>query len=109
MSLPGLTRQSIFLNRLFLDGCADSQVEDALRAFVRARRGTKNADDRRRRLPAQRIRRRPRRRTDADAVEFAGLYAADVGAADEGADASVSRHPLRPARPRQIERAARAL
>ena len=37
-----------------------------------------------------------------------GSHHADVGAADEGADAAVSRHPLRPARPRQVERAARA-
>ena len=38
-----------------------------------------------------------------------GCDDADVGAADEGAHAGVSRHPLRPARPRQVERAARAL
>src|SRR5438552_4908473 len=61
-----------------------------------------NAHDRRRRLPAQCIRRRPRRRADPDAVELAGLHPADVGAADAGADPGVSRYPLRPPRPRQI-------
>lgn len=38
-----------------------------------------------------RIRRGPRWRTDADAVQFARLHLADVGAADEGARTQVFR------------------
>src|SRR5579863_6076230 len=48
-------------------------VERRLARFKRELGENSNADDRRRRLPAQRIRRRPRRRSHADAVEFAGL------------------------------------
>src|SRR5215210_530596 len=78
-------------------------------AFARMMRKTQNADDRRRRLPAQRVRGRPRRWTDADAVEFSGLHLADVGAADEGPYPAVSRDPVRSPRPWQVRRAARAL
>ena len=96
MSLPGSPGNPSLKEFLWMRGSSPRMTES-------------HADDRRRRVPAQRIRRRPRRRTDADAVEFAGRDHADVGAADEGAHAGVPRHPLRPARPRQVERAARAL
>src|SRR5258708_26734745 len=97
MALPGLARQSIFSDRVYsLDGCAGIERKTRF-ALLSAHNEEHNyADDRRRRLPAQRISRRPRRRTDADAVEFAGRYLADVGAADEGADPIIPRHPLRP-------------
>src|SRR4051812_8076677 len=71
---------------------------------------TTYAHDRRRgRMPPQHCGGWPRRRTDADAVQFAWLYAGDVGAADGGADERVPRDPLRPSRPWQIQRAARSL
>src|SRR6476469_6983908 len=89
MSLPGLTRQSIFLRKI---------LSGWMRGSSQRMKGNEaHADDRRRRLP------------DADAVEFAGLQFADVGAADALADAAVPRHPLRPPRPRQIAGAARSL
>src|ERR1700742_2276233 len=64
-----------------------------------------DADDQRRRLPAECFGRGPRWRPHLDAVELTGLDHGDVGAADEGADATVSRDPLRPARPWQVGRA----
>src|SRR5215216_6019320 len=125
MSLPGLTRQSILVNRVcFLrwmrgsrlrQGFAGLRTHSAAEALAKAAsprmtgRFRPNADDRRRRVPAQRLRRGPRRRPDLDAVEFARLHLADVGAADARADAAVSRHPLRPPRPRQITGATRSL
>src|SRR5262245_8059146 len=83
------------------DGACAESMPVSLPGMTRVMR-IAHAHDRRRWLPAQRIGRRPRRRTDTDAVELAGLHLADVGAANEGVHPGVSRDSLRPPGPWQI-------
>src|SRR3569623_521060 len=53
-----------------------------------------HANNRRRRLPAQRLGGRPRWRTDADALQFARDDITTLGTANGGSHPVLSRHPL---------------